>query len=376
MNTRVGVVYDERYIQHDPGPYRLRASGQLYPFDEPVPHPSNHHLVKRTLRLLELTGLMPHLTPIRPQMVDDATLLAYHTPAHLARVRAADAAGGDTGDNARIGPGGEAIARLAVGGAIAAVDAVMTGSVGRAFALVRPPGHHAMADHSMGFCVFNNIALAVRYAQQRYGLQRILIVDWDVHAGNGTQDCFEADPQVLYISLHQDQLFPRGWGALDQIGQGAGTGFTVNLPLPAGTGDAGYAAAMERLVIPIAQQFQPELILVSAGQDASNADPLGRMCLTTNGYRSLTDQLIELATTLCQGRLVLVLEGGYAEWYAPYCTLAIFERLLDRATGLEEPFPAAWVAGMPPTQAAGLDLAAALTAAQATYCPYWSLPAL
>ena len=374
MAGGVGLVFDDRYLQHDPGPYRLRGSGSHFPFAEPVPHPSSHLLAARTKELLDRTGLSSRLVRVEPRLADDADLLAYHTPAYLARVRAiSDGEGGDTGQGARIAPGGEVIARLAAGGALAAVDVVMTGATGRAFALVRPPGHHAMADLGMGFCVYNNAVVAAQHARRAWGLQRILILDWDVHHGNGTQDAFDADPAMLFISLHQDQLYPAGWGSIEEVGSGAGVGFTVNIPLPAGSGDAAYLAAFDRLVAPIVRQFGPQLVLISAGQDASNADPLGRMCVTTDGYRAMTARAMAIADACCAGRLALLLEGGYAEWYAPYCTLAIFEALLGERAGIEEPFPPAWIAAMPPTQRVSLDAWAALERAHEVQRAYWSL---
>lgn len=374
MGDGVGLVYDERYLQHDPGAYRLRASNELFPFAEPVPHPSNQVLVERTKHLLDLTGLTQRLVPLVGRLATDAELVAYHTPAYVARVQAVSAAGGgDAGRNARLAAGGETIARLAAGGVCAAVEAVMQGDVARAVALVRPPGHHAMADLGMGFCLYNNVVVAVRAAQRRWGLTRVLIVDWDVHHGNGIQDAFYADPSVLFISLHQDQLFPQGWGDWTEIGIEAGAGLTVNIPLPAGTGDAGYRAAFDQLVEPIACQYQPELIVVAAGQDASNADPLGRMCVTSDGFREMTARLMAIAAEQCDGRLVVAQEGGYAEWYAPYCTLAVIETLLGLRCGIEEPFPPAWMATMPPTRTVGLDASIMLDQARRVQQQFWRL---
>jgi acetoin utilization deacetylase AcuC-like enzyme len=284
-------------------------------------------------------------------------------------------AGGDTGNGAPMGRNGEPIARLAAGGVVAGVDAVMRGTVHHALAIVRPPGHHAMSDRGMGFCIYSNVAVAACHAQRRHGAERVAIVDWDVHHGNGTQDAFFADPSVLFISLHQDNLFPVGWGALDQVGEEAGEGTTINIPLPAGSGNPTYLAAFDQIVIPAIRQFAPDVIMVSAGQDASVMDPLGRMSLTTAAYRSMTRRMRDLADDICEGRLVIALEGGYSEIYAPYCTASIGEGLcdgLDGSSPVEEPYgPRA--ESMPSSREIGLDAQKALNDAIAAHRRFWTL---
>jgi acetoin utilization deacetylase AcuC-like enzyme len=227
----------------------------------------------------------------------------------------------------------------------------------------------------MGFCIFNNIALAARHAQRAHGAERVVILDWDVHHGNGTQDAFYDDPSVLFISIHQEDLFPVGWGELDQLGEEAGLGKTVNIPLPAGSGNRAYFAVMEQIVLPIVRQFAPDLIMVSAGQDASVQDPLGRMSLTTAAYRAMTRQLRDLADEICGSRLVIAQEGGYSEIYAPYCSAAIGEGLTEGLNGtlpVEEPYgPRA--ESMPPSRVIGLDAQAAIDAARAQHGRFWKL---
>jgi acetoin utilization deacetylase AcuC-like enzyme len=186
----------------------------------------------------------------------------------------------------------------------------------------------------MGFCLFNNVAVASLYARRR-GVERIMIVDWDVHHGNGTQAAFYADPSVLFLSLHQEEWYPLGMGTLDQRGEGAGYGATINVPLPAGTGDRGYVAAMARVVEPAARRFRPDLVAISAGQDASMLDPLGRMLVSMDGFRALGRHMRELADSLCEGRLLVMQEGGYSEAYTPFCTLGALEGL----TGIRTPVP-------------------------------------
>ncbi|MDP9364830.1 MAG: class II histone deacetylase, partial [Chloroflexota bacterium] len=256
------------------------------------------------------------------------------------------------------------VARLAAGGAMAAVDAAVAGVARRSFVLYRPPGHHAVRDRGMGYCLFNNVAIAARHAQNAHGIERVLIVDWDVHHGNGTQEAFWDDPSVLFVSVHQEGLYPAGSGGLDEVGEGAGRGFTVNVPLPAGSGDAAYAAAFERVVVPAARAFRPELVLVSAGQDAGAMDQHGRMCVTTEGYRRLTEAMVGVADEFAEGRLVALQEGGYSEIYGPYCTLAIVETLAGERTSLPEPLDPARLAALPPSRGVGRDAEAAIAAAE------------
>ena len=199
----------------------------------------------------------------------------------------------------------------------------------------------------------------------------VLIVDWDVHHGNGTQDAFYADPDVLFISLHQDDLYPRGCGTVEQVGSGPGEGITVNIPLPAGSGDATYRAAFERIVLPIANQFKPELVLVSAGQDASLMDQLGRMGLMTDSYRWMASALIDIADRHAGGKIVVMQEGGYSELYGPYCTLAIVESLTGTLTGVKEPHQLDYVASMPYSRIVSQDAEAAMGRVLAQHAAYW-----
>ena len=198
------------------------------------------------------------------------------------------------------------------------------------------------------------------------------MLDWDVHHGNGTQDAFYRDASVLFISLHQEMLYPQNFGMLSQMGEGEGRGYTVNLPLPPGCGDAAYLAAFDEIVLPIANEFSPQLVLVSAGQDASNSDSMGRMCLTTEAYRRMTQAAIDLAEEHADGRLVLLLEGGYSDLYAPYCSLAIVETLAETRTGLAEPSTIEYLANEPQYHTVGLSAAARIDEIRATYAPYWA----
>jgi acetoin utilization deacetylase AcuC-like enzyme len=369
-----GLVFSDRYLQHNTNPYRLPDSKSPLPFVESVDHPSNQRLVERSKKLLDYTGLGKRLKPVAPYPASVDDVLIYHTEEYVERVRGlCESGGGDAGVNAPVGADSWEIVLLAAGGVMAAVDAVMSDEIDQCYALVRPPGHHAMSDRGMGFCVFGNVVAAAHHARRRHGLGRVMILDWDVHHGNGTQDAFYADPNVLFFSLHQDDWFPAGWGAVDQSGEGDGTGFTVNLPLPGGSGNAAYLAAFERVVLPIATQFRPELVIVSAGQDASAQDPLARMCLSTAAYRSMTAIMQRIAAESAGGRLVLAQEGGYSEIYAPYCTLAIFEALCGERTGIEEPLNDERTTRWPATRAVSGDQEAAIAAIEQQQRQFWNL---
>ncbi|MBA2680195.1 MAG: class II histone deacetylase, partial [Ktedonobacteraceae bacterium] len=264
----------------------------------------------------------------------------YHSYEYIAAIHANAFGGpsrgswGEIDEETILSPGSFDAALFAVGGALNATSAVLEGQVHNAYALLRPPGHHATHNQALGFCVFNNAVLVAQHARAIYGLERILIVDWDVHHGNGTQEAFYQDPGVLFVSLHQQNWFPANSGEVDQVGSGPGTGYTVNIPLPPGTGDQAYIAAFQQIVVPIGLQYQPQLIIVSSGQDASWLDPLACMMMTMQGYRALSQLMVDLAEEVCNGRLVMLQEGGYSAPYVPYCAAATVEPLLGVDLGL------------------------------------------
>ena len=241
------------------------------------------------------------------------------------------------------------------------VEAIVQARATRAMALVRPPGHHAERDRAMGFCLYNNVAAAAAHALS-LGLQRVVVMDYDVHHGNGTQWMFYEDPRVLYVSTHQSQFYP-GTGASEEVGEGKGAGFTVNVPLEAGATDGDYAEVFNALVIPVIDQFRPELVLISAGYDAHASDPLAGMRLTTNGYAVLTKALCDAADRHCQGRTVVVTEGGYDLTALKAC-LESSIAVLDRGT----------IAAAPePTLAATSRSRMAIAAVRAAQSKYWKL---
>jgi acetoin utilization deacetylase AcuC-like enzyme len=284
-----------RYIEHDlPG------------------HPESAERIRAVWRGLHESGLSVRMAPLQAESLDPDEVLTVHTADYLDLLRRVSTAPHTMhlDPDTYAGPDALTIALLSAGGAVGAVDAVLSGRAINGLAAIRPPGHHAMPARGMGFCLLGNVAIAARHAQLRYGIERILIIDYDVHHGNGTEAMFYDDPSVLYISTHQYPLYP-GTGAVTDIGTGRGEGYTINIPLPAGSGDANYTMAFERIVWPAAERFQPQLILVSVGFDAYWADPLAAMRLTLNGYSHLAGEVIQMAQRFCEGRVVFALEGGY-----------------------------------------------------------------
>jgi acetoin utilization deacetylase AcuC-like enzyme len=357
-----GLVWHERYMWHDAGrwPGIVPPGGLMQPH-ETVEHPDAK---RRLYNLIEVSGLAASLTRVDPQPASDDDLARFHDRGYLDRLRELSAGfGGDAGEVAPFGPGSYEIARLAVGGIIQAVDAVLAGRLANAYALVRPPGHHAEPGRGRGFCLLGNIAIAVKHAQAVRGVGRVAIVDWDVHHGNGTQGAFYGDPSVLTISLHQDRLYPLESGAVDENGDGKGRGLNINVPLPPGCGDGAYRAAIERVVLPALCRARPELIVVGCGFDASFLDPMGRMLCHSGTYREMTRMLMIAARDLCGGRLVLCHEGGYSPAYTPACGLAVIEELAGARTAYED-FAGTWAAAI-----GGQELAAHQEAAIAAAVP-------
>ncbi len=294
-------------------------------------HPESPERLREIMRVLRETDLLPRLTALEPVVATDAQLEAVHTPDHIARVKNLIARGGghfdpDTYANAR----SLDAARLAAGALVRAVDAVMAREVDNAFALVRPPGHHATRTRAMGFCLFNNIAVAAQHALDQHKLERVLIADYDVHHGNGTQDIFYRTSRVLYFSTHQYPHYP-GTGNWDEIGEGDGRGFTVNVPLSPRVGDEGYQRIFDDLLFPLAERYRPQLILVSVGYDAHWSDPLAMENLSIAGYGALARTLVELARAQCDGRIVFTLEGGYNLPALAHGVAATFRALLGDA---------------------------------------------
>ena len=328
-----GLVSDERYFWIEMGHWI-----QLGQYSQPFPAMDSPDGKRRILNLLRASGIMKQLTEIEPHMATEDQLLRLHTQEYIDHVKlVSETSGGEVGEATAICAGGYDIARLAVGGCIAAFDAVLAGEVQNAFALVRPCGHHAEKDRGCGVAVFGNIAVAILDAKSRIDLGRVAVVDWDVHHGNGTQSAFYDDPSVLSISIHQDRLYPQESGFLNEIGEDKGLGYNINVPLPPGSGYGAYIETVNRVILPALRAFAPDLIVIACGFDANAFDPLGRMQCHSDTYREMTAALKRAAEDLCDGRLVVCLEGGYAPSYIPYCGLAVMETLADVRTDVQDP---------------------------------------
>jgi len=307
---KAGLVYDPIYLEHDTGD-----------------HVENSQRLVAAISYLKETGIKEKLSclPSRPASLEELEMI--HAPDYISYVKnKAEKGGGWLDPDTIMSPKSYEAALYAAGGLIGAVEAVMRGEVDNAFALVRPPGHHAIRDRAMGFCIFNNIAVAAKFALSKFNLNRILIADFDVHHGNGTQDAFYADPGVLYFSTHQYPFYP-GTGWIDETGTGEGERTTVNCPMTAGWGDEEYLRTFNEVLVPVARRFQPQLILVSAGFDAHWADQLAMMRVSVKGFAQMVMILKELAAKLCQGRLIFTLEGGYNLQVVASSVKAVFDVL-------------------------------------------------
>lgn len=293
---KIGFAYASIFLEH-----RMHAGR----------HPECPERLEAIMRAIEEAKLQDQLEDLNINPADESLLAEVHSDAHVEKIkeeasRAPSMIDGDT----YVAHASYEAARMAAGAVIAAVDAVCSDHLKRAFCAVRPPGHHSEKEKAMGFCLFNNVAVGATYARRVYGLQRIAIVDWDVHHGNGTQAIFYEDPSVLFISTHEWPLYP-GTGQYSEAGRGVGKGYTLNIPMRAGDGDAEIESVFEKQILPALDQYKPELIFISAGFDAHARDPLANMMMTSEGFGKLTRLVVQAAEQHCQGRVISVLEGGY-----------------------------------------------------------------
>jgi acetoin utilization deacetylase AcuC-like enzyme len=293
MTEKLGIVLDPVFFMHDPGPTHPESPMRL-------------RAVEEGIKALDLP-----ITPIPARPASREELCLVHTPDYVDSILNLKIEGIVQLDPDTIAsPYSAEAAKKAAGGTIEAVDRVMRGELRKAFCAVRPPGHHAEPNHAMGFCIFNNIAIGAAHAISRWGLERIAIIDWDLHHGNGTQDVFYETDEVLYISLHQSPFYPGTGGEIEK-GEGKGLGFNINIPMVPGSSDDDFRGAFQEIVIPALSNYKPELLLISVGFDSHRDDPLGDLYLTTEYFGEMTMQLNQIAGLYCEGRVISVLEGGY-----------------------------------------------------------------
>ena len=312
--AKVGIVLDKLYVDHDNGPG----------------HPETFERVLAIVDMLQFTKMMDEVVRIEPRDATREEITLVHTQEHFDKI--ASTKGKPKvfldSDTSTCAVTFDAALR-ASGGLISAIDSVLNGEVDRAFPIVRPPGHHAEADRPMGFCFFNNVAVGAAYLTKIKGLKRVMVIDWDVHHGNGTQHIFYDNPDVLFFSSHQYPFYP-GTGGMDEVGSGDGKGYTVNVPMQPGMGDNEFIKIFEEILNPIIEQYEPEFILVSAGFDIFIEDPLGGMRVTPEGFAKLTRMLTDQADKICDGKIIFLLEGGYNLDGLWISTKEMLEEMLDK----------------------------------------------
>ena len=295
MIVKTGIVRDERYLRHETGRF----------------HPESPQRLEAIYEMLDSSDMSGKFVDIKPRYADEDEISIVHSQSYIERVASTSGKKRTFLDpDTETSPESFEIAKLAVGGLLNAVDCVVKGDVNNAFALIRPPGHHAERGRAAGFCIFNNVAVGALHAIRNHGMKKILVVDWDLHHGNGTQNTFYEDPQVLYFSTHQSPFYP-GSGSVNEIGRGGGLGYTINVPLRRGPGDAEYLRIFRKILEPVAREYNPDLVMLSAGFDIYHNDPLGGMQVTPAGFRNLVRVLLNIADACSNGRFVATLEGGY-----------------------------------------------------------------
>lgn len=319
-DTKTGLIYDDRFLEHD----------------EPS-HPENALRLQEIMAVLRSSGILDELTMLPGRSAVEREIVAVHRQRLIEHLQIfAYEGGGWLNPDTYVTPDSWSVVCLAAGAVISAVESVVQGDIANAFALIRPPGHHATPSQAMGFCLINHVAIAARYALDVLGLQRVAIIDWDTHHGNGTQDIFWEDGRVLYCSSHTWPLFP-GTGDRREIGAGHGYGTTLNIPLPYGTGDEAFEQVYDEVIVPAVARFKPDLIIVSAGYDSHWADPLAPMNMSVAGYAAIAQKVYNLAGIVCAGRLVCALEGGYHIQALAASVLATLRILQKRPDLVEDP---------------------------------------
>lgn len=334
---KTGLVFHELYLWHHTGNH---ADYVPYGFPvEPLSHAESPETKRRIKSLMEVSGLLDKLVPIKPRKATKEEILLFHTENHYEHIQSLnETINIDAGISAPTGIGSFDIALLSTGGVLEAMDNVIDGKVNNAYALVRPPGHHAIPDRAMGFCLFGNAAIAGKHALTKKGLSKIAYVDWDVHHGNGTQAAFYSNPNVLTISVHQDRNFPTNSGLMKENGENEGIGYNINVPLPPGSGVGAYEATFDRIVIPALNKFNPDLIVVPCGFDGGAGDPIGRQMMTSEGFGSITRKVMVAADDLCKGKIIMTHEGGYSAATVPFFAHKVIETMAGKDLGVEDPF--------------------------------------
>ena len=340
---KTGYVWSEVYMWHNNGDsagwYQSGIRANVGMYNQNWIHYENAETKRRLHDLLSITGILDMCTIIKPIHANIQDIQLFHTLEYIQKIEdLSKNEGGDAGDFAPVGIGSYEIALLAAGGIIEGVKAVINGTVNNAYCLVRPPGHHAESTRGRGFCIFNNIVIGAKYAIKHLDVKRVAILDWDVHAGNGTQQAFYDDPNVLVISIHQDGLFPAKECHQRERGSGNGHGFHFNLPIPPGSGIGCYLNCMSRVVVPAIEAFKPDLIMVSCGFDAAAFDPISHTMLNSRTFGLMAEQVITLAENLCNGKCVFVHEGGYSQVMVPFSGVRVIEQMLGVTVNCMDPY--------------------------------------
>jgi len=307
-------------------------------FVEPYFHIDNSLSKKRLFNLIKELKLLKdlHITAVRKAKINDISLV--HNIEYIDKIkRLSNLDGGDAGFGTPFSKNAFEIASIAIGSLINLSEKVFLREIKNGFALIRPPGHHALADSGYGFCIFNNVAIAAEFIKQKHNLSRIAIIDWDVHHGNGTEKIFYNRKDVLYISIHQKNCYPKNSGSSNDFGIGEGRGYNINVNIPAGSGHASYVYAFEKIIIEALEVYKPQIIFVCCGFDASGIDPLSRTLCHADTFRFMSKASIDLAEKLCNGRIVFSQEGGYSETHVPFCGLAVLEEMIDKERRFIDP---------------------------------------
>jgi len=338
MKGDFGLFYDDIFLSHD------IKNGNMYFIEEKNIYPEtfieNKWRIQQIYRILQTSGIANRMIKYSFEKASDDQIKLIHSEKYLLELEKISLRGyGDAGDGGTpMNHTSLDVAKYAAGAVLEAVNAIIDNEIDKGYCLIRPPGHHALPEQGYGFCIFNNSAIGAAYAINSSKFKRVMIIDFDAHHGNGTQEAFYNTSSVFTISMHQEDLYPPGSGNIDELGTGDGEGYNINIPLPAAIGNEGYLYAWEKIIEPVAKRFSPDLIIVAAGQDASFYDPMARMALTSSGFRMIGNKINEMASIYSEGKVLIIQEGGYNTSYAPYCALATIEAIGDFDKTCSDPY--------------------------------------